>query len=227
MMQRKSIYAFISCLAISLLLVSQNAAAQRRKVAEVPDTLPFYRGTAVSADLLGAGMAAFADYGQYEGAARVNLRGRYFPVVEIGFGRADHTDDVTGTRYKTGAPYGRVGIDFNILRNKNDIYRLYCGVRYAYTAWKYDLEHPALTDPVWGGTAEYGGTDIKCHYHWAEAVFGVEAKIWGPLHLGWSVRYRQRISFDNGELGNSWYVPGNGKNGNSRLGGTFNLILEI
>ena len=58
MMQRKSIYAFISCLAISLLLVSQNAAAQRRKVAEVPDTLPFYRGTAVSADLLGAGMRA-------------------------------------------------------------------------------------------------------------------------------------------------------------------------
>lgn len=149
-MQRKSIYAFISCLAISLLLVSQNAAAQRRKEAEVPDTLPFYRGTAVSADLLGAGMAAFADYGQYEGAARVNLRGRYFPVVEIGCGRADHTDDVTGTRYKTGAPYGRVGIDFNILRNKNDIYRLYCGVRYAYTAWKYDLEHPAVTDPVWG-----------------------------------------------------------------------------
>ena len=89
------------------------------------------------------------------------------------------------------------------------------------------MEHPAVTDPVWGGKAEYGGTDIKCHYHWAEAVFGVEAKIWGPLHLGWSVRYRQRISFDNGELGNSWYVPGYGKNGSSRLGGTFNLILEI
>jgi len=58
-------------------------------------------------------------------------------------------------------------------------------------------------------------------------VFGVDATIWGPIHLGWSVRYRQRISYDNGMLGNSWYVPGYGKDGNSCFGGTFNVILEI
>ncbi|WP_317125318.1 DUF6048 family protein [Prevotella sp. OH937_COT-195] len=227
MMPRKSIYAYILSLTISLLSVSQNAVAQYRKVIEVPDTLPFCRGIAVSADLVGAGMAVLGNYGQYEGAVRVNLRDRYFPIVEVGFGKTDYTDDVTGMRYKTRAPYGRLGIDFNLMKNKHDIYRLYGGMRYAYTSWKFDLEHSGVTDPVWGETAEYGGKDIKCHYHWVEAVFGVDATIWGPLHLGWSVRYRQRISFDNGELGNSWYVPGYGKNGNSCLGGTFNIILEI
>ncbi|MDD7318739.1 MAG: DUF6048 family protein [Prevotella sp.] len=223
----KSIYAYISGLAISLLLLPITADAQRRKTVEVPDTLPFYRGVAVSADLVGAGMAVFGDYGQYEGAVRLNLRNRYFPVVEVGLGKADHTDDVTKIRYKTSAPYGKIGIDFNLLKNKNDIYRLYGGVRYAYASWEYDLEHPPLTDPVWGGNTEYGGSGIKCHYHWAEAVFGVDATIWGPIHLGWSVRYCQRISYDNGTLGNSWYVPGYGKDGGSRLGGTFNIIFEI
>ena len=187
MMPPKSIYAYISILALSLMLMPMSADAQQQKLVEKPDTLPFFRGIAVSADLVGAG----------------------------------------NMRYKTSAPYGRIGIDFNLLKNKDDIYRLYAGVRYAYTSWKYDLEYPVLTDPVWGGTVEYGGKDIKCHYHWAEAVFGVDATIWGPIHLGWSVRYRQRISYDNGMLGNSWYVPGYGKDGNSCFGGTFNVILEI
>ncbi|WP_315546827.1 DUF6048 family protein [Prevotella koreensis] len=227
MMPPKSIYAYISILALSLMLMPMSADAQQQKLIEKPDTLPFFRGIAVSADLVGAGMMTLGDYGQYEGAVRVNLRNRYFPIVEIGYGKTDHTNEITNMRYKTSAPYGRIGIDFNLLKNKDDIYRLYAGVRYAYTSWKYDLEYPVLTDPVWGGTVEYGGKDIKCHYHWAEAVFGVDATIWGPIHLGWSVRYRQRISYDNGMLGNSWYVPGYGKDGNSCFGGTFNVILEI
>ena len=38
----------------------------------------------------------------------------------IAIGKADHTDDGTNVRYKTSAPYGRIGIDFNLLKNKHD-----------------------------------------------------------------------------------------------------------
>ena len=34
-------------------------------------------------------------------------------------------------------------------------------------------------------------------------------------------------SMKDGEIGNSYYVPGFGKQGGSRLGGTFNVTLEI
>ena len=68
---------------------------------------------------------------------------------------------------------------------------------------------------------------MKANYHWMEAVFGVDAKIAGPLRLGWSVRYRRRIAHDDGNIGKTWYVPGYGKQGGSRLGGTFNIIFEI
>jgi hypothetical protein len=116
-----------------------------------------------------------SDYGQYEAALRVNLKDKYFPVVEIGIGKADGTDESTQINYKTTAPYGRIGCDFNLLRNKHDIYRLYGGVRYALTYFKYDLKGPDIQDPIWGGTTPYEVNGVKCNYHWAEFVFGADA----------------------------------------------------
>ena len=84
-----------------------------------------------------------------------------------------------------------------------------------------------MEDPVWGNVAPYEHEDVKCSYQWFEAVFGVDAKIWGPLHLGWSVRYKSRLSADEGKLGNAWYVPGFGKSDSSTLGGTFNVSIDI
>jgi hypothetical protein len=55
---------------------------------------------------------------------------------------------------------------------------------------------------------------------------GVDAKIWGPLHLGWSVRYHLKLSTKEGEHGNVWYIPGYGKRG-SAMGGTFNVGFEF
>ena len=69
------------------------------------DSIPVFRGFSVSFDLVGAGMATFGSYGQYEGSLRVNLHDEWFPVVELGYGRANSEDEVTLVRYKTSAPY--------------------------------------------------------------------------------------------------------------------------
>lgn len=231
MMRLKNISACILSLVISLLIIgTTTASAQyRRKKVEVvmPDTVPFFNGFQVSADLLGAAMMHLSSYGQYEGALRLNLRDRYFPIVELGYGKADHTDDGTQLNYKTKAPFGRIGVDLNLMKDKHDDYRLLAGLRYGFTSFKYDVSHPTLEDPVWGDRVEFSAEGVQAKYHWLEVVFGVDATIWGPLHLGWSVRYRNRISHDPGELDNVWYVPGYGKSGKSVLGGTFNVIIDI
>ena len=67
-------------------------------------------------DLVGPAMRWLASYGQYEALLRVNLKDRYFPVVEVGVGQADKTDETTGTNFKTSAPYGRVGATLICLR---------------------------------------------------------------------------------------------------------------
>lgn len=228
--------SFVSrVIAISLLLITvTTATAQSRKDATADkkltaqkDTVAFFRGVAVSADVVGLAQLAFSDYGQYEAALRINLKDRYFPVFELGYGTADSDNPTTNLKYKTSAPYWRVGMDFNIAKNKHDAYRVYAGARYAMTYYKFDVVGSGLKDPVWGDDVDYNVKGMKAYYHWMEAVFGVDAKIAGPLRLGWSVRYRRRITHDDGNIGKTWYVPGYGKQGGSRLGGTFNIIFEI
>ena len=231
-MQQKNISILPSRAAISILLlfaVALNVAAQGRKMPKgnPNDSIALFKGMAVSVDLVGPFMLQAGDNGQYEAALKINLKNKYFPTFELGYGKADHRDDLTNIHYKTSAPYFRIGCDFNLLKNKRSSNRLFAGFRYAYTSYKNNVSLAEFKDPVWQYPVKWEAYDNSCYYHWLEFVFGVDAKVWGPLHLGWTGRYRKRIAFDDGIIGNSWYVPGFGKAGNARLGGTFNVIIDI
>lgn len=231
MMLHAPTYTSISRALLSslLLLCAAVVSAQGHKRIEPQpvDSVPLFRGVAVSADAVGLGQLLLSDYGQYEGAVRVNLKDKYFPTIELGYGKADAQDETTLVRYQTSAPYGKIGCDFNIMKNKHDKYRVLVGFRYAFTSFKYDISSPGLNDPVWGGHADYEATDVEGKYHWAELLGGVDATIFGPLHLGWTIRYRRRLSHSEGSVGDPWYVPGYGRSGSSRIGGTFNITFEF
>lgn len=216
-------------LAISLLflMVTTAASAQLKFFTLQKDSVALFQGFSVSFDLVGAGMLMFSDYGQYEGALRINLHDEWFPIVEIGVGKAEHDDEVTRLYYKTSAPYYRIGIDRNLLKDKHGPNRFYAGLRYAFTSYKVDISRPPFVDPVWHWDTSYDIKDAQCNLHWLEAVVGIDAKLFGPLHLGWSVRYKIRLKHKEGDFGNTWYVPGFGTNDTSTLGGTFNVIIDI
>lgn len=233
-MKRKSIFTSILIALGSLLALlplpaqAQKGGTKRKVVAKTtPDSIPLFRGFAVGTDLIGMGQRLVADYGQYEACLILNLKDCYFPTIEVGYGQADKLSDATNIRYKTAAPYARVGCDYNVLRNKHDSYRLLVGARVAYTSFKYDISSPGVTDPVWGGHTEYAANDESCSMLWAEIVGRLDAAIAGPLRMGWSVRYRTRITNKQGEMGAPWYVPGFGKNGSTRLAATFHILLEF
>ncbi len=211
-----------------MLVLSLAARAQgQKKMVEQPDTTPLFRGVAVSFDLVGAGQLMLSSYGQYEAALRINLRDKYFPIIEVGLGKADEDDVSTKLHYQTSTPYGRVGIDFNVMKNKHDDYRVYVGGRYAFSSFKYDIFSPGMTDPVWGDHIESNHPGNKGSYHWLEFVGGIDAKIWKFVRLGWSIRYKRRLFHSEADIGNPWYVPGFGKQGGTRLGATFNVIFEL
>lgn len=226
----KYISSYIRILSISLLLLmlATKAEAQMKFFSLQKDSIPVFRGFAVSFDLVGAAMMQFSDYGQYEGALRVNIHDEWFPIAEIGYGKADHErDEVTGITYRTKAPYFRIGIDKNLLNDKHGPYRLYAGLRYGFTSYKVDLEHENFKDPAWQWDTGFGVKDEPCKNHWLEVVMGVDAKIYGPLHLGWSIRFKRRIKHDEGRIGRTWYIPGYGLDGGSPIAGTFNVIIDI
>ena len=213
---------------VLLLMVSLASSAQVKFFTFQKDSIPVFRGFAVSFDLVGAGLLLLSDAGQYEGALRINLHDEWFPIVELGYGKADHMEEATQIAYKTSAPYFRVGIDRNLLKDKHGKNRLYGGIRYAFTSYKVDIFRPEFSDPTWLWPVSYEIMGAPCKHHWLEVVLGLGAKIFGPLHLGWSVRYKRRLSHsEEGDFGNTWYVPGYGKYGDTRLGGTFNVIIDI
>jgi len=215
-------------ISLLLLMTAMSASAQLKFFALQKDSIPLFRGFALSFDLVGVAMLHLSDNGQYEGALRVNIHDEWFPILEAGYGKANHErDEITGMTYRTKAPYFRIGIDKNFLKDKHGPNRLYVGLRYGFTSYKVDLEHQNFPDPYWLWDTGYGATGVACNYHWLEAVLGVDAKIVGPLHLGWSFRYKRRLANDDGIIGRTWYVPGFGIYGDTRLGGTFNVIFDI
>lgn len=219
-----------ACTLISLLCVSANSVAQDRKMVEnaltEADTIQLFRGLSASYNLSGSIMRMVSDYGEIEAALRCNLRDKYFPIVELGLGSAKHEEDaVTGIVAKTNAPFVRLGCDFNISKNKHDDYRVFAGARYGFTSFHQEISGN-ITDPYWGGEVAYSIPEHTFNYHWAELVFGVDGKLWGPIRIGWSARYKLKLSGKDSETEKMWYIPGFGKSGNV-LGGVFYISVEL
>lgn len=220
--------------ASSLLLHAQGNVQEPPKpqkyVAIVEETphLSFFQGFTLSADVFGLGQYLFSDYGSLEGALRLNLRNTYFPIVEIGYATCDSEDANTFIRYKTTAPYMRVGVDFNMLKDKFQDNRLYLGVRYGLARYNFDISGPPIVDPIWGGSEAFSYKDIATTSHWFEIVAGVQVKIWRNFHMGWSVRYKREISSTENQYAQPYYIPGYGTTTHTTgWGVTYNLIFDL
>lgn len=217
-------YIFINSL---LLILPHIAHAQEQTSPSKPWE---FKGVSVSADLFGQIGRIMNDYNSYEVALSANFGNRFFPVVEIGYGSTDTTDETTRIYYKSSAPYFRAGIDYNFLYKKSgelSNYKIIGLVRYGQTTAKYDVTTPPLTDPVWGNSTSLALTDIEAECSWMEFGIGVQVKIWKNLHMGWSLRYKSLIKDSKGDSSEAWYIPGYGENKSGVFGGTYTIIYNI
>lgn len=241
-MSRTSAYICVLLLANALQPLHTHASAADTPGAQEPEkvrgiqytsttdtvgTVPLFSGFSLAVDAVGPIMALSSPWGSYEGAARLHLKDRYFPVFEMGWGVSDHTDATTDLHYKAHAPFFRIGMDYNFNKNPRSLGRILGGFRYAFSSFSYDLDGPALTDPVWGTLIPYHFEGIHTNMQWLEVVFGLDARILRFFRLGWNVRYKLRVHEHQTTLGHAWYVPGYGKNGGHALGGSFYLIFDF
>jgi hypothetical protein len=187
----------------------------------------FIRGFALYVELAGLGAKVFGgDNVYYEAGLRINLKQTYFPTVEVGYADSNVENDVSLISYKAKAPYFRVGMDYNFLKNKESNNRLFGGLRVGYTTFDYTIADPNFTDPVWNKPVEYLYT-FNTSAIWTEFIFGLEAEVWKAFHLGWTVRYKVRWSQKESETSEPYYIPGFGTNDKTRLGATFYMALDI
>lgn len=213
----------------SFFLVSFASYAQKQEPAkndvaeeEVEKTkTPFFESLSLGVDLVGPVMYKLSDYGDFQASLQANIKGRYLPVVELGYGKAEKNYDDEKVRYATGAPFMRIGCDMNILKNKHDDYLLLVGVRYGLTSFDFDTTPLEPKDDMAGVMTE------KCTLQWFELAFGVDAKVWGPLHMGWSFRYRKRLSISDCN-NKPLYAPGFGNaDGSSQFMALYTIGIHI
>ena len=237
-MRRKISRSILQLLTISSLLLfplAGNAQTGKvneeiKKLEEKEDTR-FYRGTSIGLEIAGMGSYFIgSDIFNTEVVVQSNLQNKYLPVVEIGMGKTDTTNDGTDIHYKTSAPYFRIGADYNFLHNKPQLPgMLLGGLRYGFSSFKYDVEGPTMTDPNYGGVTEvpFSYLGQECTAHWIEAVVGLQVKIFKGFCMGWSARYKRNLSIGKNENTEPWYVPGFGKNSDSSFNLSYHLIYNL
>ncbi len=198
------------------------------EVKEEKQHLTLFQGFTLSADIYGPAAYCLSDYGWAEGALRLNLKNTYFPIVEVGYGKCEKTDFNTSISYNVSAPYARLGLDINLLKNKFQDNRLYAGVRYGLSKFKYDMSGPELKDPIWGGSQDFSITGTDCTSQWGELVFGVEVKMYKNFHMGWAVRYKREFSSTKNDNSKPACIPGYGYTTNTTCwSGTYSLIFDL
>lgn len=232
-MKKRETLIYTILLGSSLLLCPLRSTAQEKKTATTEEkaTVPLYQGTYVGLDVFGLGSKIFgSDFTSAEVSVEVNLKNRFIPIIEIGYGHTDTTDDETNIHYKASAPYFRIGMNYNILFKKPHLPGYaYGGIRYGFTSFTYDVDAPAMVDPTWGNiTVPFTYNGVKSNAGWVELVGGLTTKIYKNFYMGLSVRYRVRTSMKKTGNTEPWYIPGFGKNkANHFTIGTYSLIYKL
>lgn len=229
---KKIITVYIILLTSNLLFVTfpvnaqQTSRPEKTKIEE--EKVPLYNGISTGMDLFGIGSNLFGgDFLSSEISIHANLKNRFLPVVEIGYGHTDTTDDNYDIHYKSSAPYARIGLDYNTMSKKKSDSFLFAGMRYGFTAFKYDVQAPEMQDPIWDGTVPFSYNGISSRAHWIELLVGINVKIVKNFQMGWTVRYKARLSVKDNVNATPWYIPGYGSNKSTNFGFTYNLIYKL
>ena len=231
-------------LAVPLGAGAQSSSNRKSKKKQVDyPQYPLYNGVEVAVDLWAPGSKLLGgDNLQFEVAADVNLHNRFFPVVELGYSKSDVWGD-DGIHFESsGAPYFRIGIDYNALYKKAHGHMLMVGLRYGYTSFKYDIEQVSVTDDTYGGTLSnpnledeywndeslpYSHRGMKGSLGWIEFVVGIRAHLSKRIYMGWAIRMKYKQSAKTGTYGNPQNVPGYGKYGDSTMGVTYTITYKL
>lgn len=216
-----------------LLLAPATVQAQKTEKEEKNDTeykFFSFNGIGIQADLFGYVYSLIGEYTYAEGAIEANIGNKLYPIAEVGYGWCNYTEETNRMNYRTSAPYYKVGFNYNFYTKKdnpnpkNYIYGL---VRVGWCNFKYDIDTPEITDPVWGDKTALNISNVDGASIWAEIGAGIKVKIAKGFHMGWSVRYKFRFTEKSTPYSKMWYIPGFGINKSTCFGGTYSLIYDI
>lgn len=180
-----------------------------------PMIYPLIFETTVGVNLWDPLMRAFGQtYGLIGFSAELNMHNRYIPVFEVGLGNAENTPaDNNYTYHSPVSPYFKIGIDYNFLYNSNPDYRIYAGMRYGFSPFRWTLRDVTSIGDYWGEPSQMQFPAINATAGYFEFLFGLRVQIWRNISMGWSIRFHKVLHQSPTLNGKPWYIPGYGSTG--------------
>ncbi len=150
----------------------------------------------------------------------------WFPVIEIGQQSINHHTD--SLHYKMSGTYGRIGLDYNLLKYKHRLDRdiFFIGVRMAATSFNHEAPKIIMSgawDDVHGSLPQ---ATIKSV--WGEGVVGVKCEILKNIYFGLTVRAKMLFSHSKYNALTPYIIPGYGKGYNKfNAGLSYSIMYAI
>jgi len=222
----RSTYKYIISLLLLFCVISVRAQ-EKKDSTKLAKTL-LLNGVTVQADiasLIGSILSKGETYST-EGSVQIDLKHKYYPVVELGFGGANKLS-ADNIGFKANGLFGRIGVDINLLKQKKDAKPsnnlFLAGARIGITNFSYDITNVSITDNYWGGTEILNYPNQYATKVWFEIVAGVRVEVFKNIFMGWTVRNKNLLNQDTEGNISSWYIPGFGINGGSTWGFSYTL----
>lgn len=193
-----------------------------------PMLYPLVFDASVAVNIWDPLMRAFGQsYGLIGFSAHFNMHNRYIPAFEFGLGNAQNTPADNNFTYHTPvSPYFKLGMDYNFLYNSNPDYMIFAGMRYGFTPFKWTLRDVTVNPGYWNEPERMDFPDINATAGYLELLLGIKVKIYGPVSMGWSLRYHKVLHQSPTTWGKAWYIPGYGSTG-SALGASLSIYYTL
>lgn len=217
----KKTYVYTTSLAWLFLI--QDICAQevipRREKDFVPSAL------FLSADAVSLFRNVFYDQSRYDFRAKVDFD-RYFLAFDFGLLDADLSGAgdslATNFHYNSTGYYYRLGPQINFLPYNPTRSNLYLGLMYARSYFTDQINYNYPSDS-WGD-AQLALENKRIRASWFEANLGINARITGPLFIGYVLRFKLAKNSTGSALLDPYEIPGFGR---AKRNGSFGFSYYI
>ena len=147
----------------------------------------------------------------FEASVDVHVSKNMFAIVEAGWLHVNLAR--TDFLYKQFGTYGKIGIDYNLLKHKvpniNDM--VYGGVRYGFSQFNHQAERITIPGYYWQPDLRRETIPLSSmNAHWLELLFGVKAEVLKNFYIGMSFRLKFRLIPPKDEFSIPYMIPGYG-----------------
>jgi hypothetical protein len=198
-----------------------SATAEEEEVVEIP----LYQGIGVKLDV-GNSIYEIAISGgrgmSMEAMVYANLKRKYLPTVEVGYGALTRTAN-NDAKFSGKGAFMRLGCDFNIMKNKKIENMFLLGVRWGAALQQCSTSNIIISDPYWDVTQTLPARRMNRFDCWGELVGGVQVDVYKGFIMGWNVRVKALFTgLKEGKYYPS-YIPGFGHHNNTTF--SFNYYI--